>query len=244
MPVVHGSSGRVLLGKYDLSAYARDISIDANIDTHDATAFLSGTSRVKKSGLKHATVSGSAFFDDAVNASHDILSAAFAGGPSAASDTLSIFPSGYGELSNRALIITSRENTFQTSVISEDLVMISFGMEATSGAVESGLVLLPFAAYTATGNGTSIDNTASSANGLVSHLHVTATAGASPSTVVKIQHSADNSVWADLITFTTVTAATSQRSAVTGTVNRYLRAVRTLSGDTTSLTACVAIARR
>jgi hypothetical protein len=47
---------------------------------------------------------------------------------------------------------------------------------------------------------------------------------------VKIQHSANDSSWSDLITFTNVAAAsdsgrTSERKTVSGTVNRYLRIV-------------------
>jgi len=47
---------------------------------------------------------------------------------------------------------------------------------------------------------------------------------------VKIQHSANDSSWADLITFTNVASAsdsgrTSERKTVSGTVNRYLRII-------------------
>lgn len=48
----------------------------------------------------------------------------------------------------------------------------------------------------------------------------------------KIQHSADNSSWADLITFTNVTAANAaERLTAAGTVNRYTRSVGTVTGS-------------
>jgi polyisoprenoid-binding protein YceI len=50
----------------------------------------------------------------------------------------------------------------------------------------------------------------------VGYIHVTAFTGTTG--VVKIQHSANDSTWADLITFTTISAVTQERVAVTGTV--------------------------
>jgi hypothetical protein len=60
----------------------------------------------------------------------------------------------------------------------------------------------------------------------------------------KIQHSADNSSWADLGTFTAVTAANAyQRISGTGTVNRYLRAQYTITGTSPSFTFHLSAAR-
>jgi len=53
-------------------------------------------------------------------------------------------------------------------------------------------------------------------------------------------------VWADLLTFTGVSASTlaSQVSAVTGTVNRYLRVTASAAGSTTgAITFMVSFAR-
>ena len=108
--------------------------------------------------------------------------------------------------------------------------------------VDLGYSLHDLTAETATGNGTAVDNTDATTNGGVGCLHVTAYSGFT-NVVFKIQHSTDNSVWVDLITFTTVTAATSERSAVTGTVNRYTRVIRTVTG-TGSVTFVAAFARR
>jgi hypothetical protein len=107
-------------------------------------------------------------------------------------------------------------------------------------------MLTGLAAVTATGNGTSRDNGASTSDGGVAQLHVTANT-MNNNTVFKVQHSADNSTWADLATFTTVatTVTTSERVTVAAgtTVNRYLRATHTASG-TGSITFITAFARR
>ena len=65
---------------------------------------------------------------------------------------------------------------------------------------------------------------------------------------VKIQHSADDSTFADLVTFTVVssTTITSEKIEVAGntTVNRYLRVNYTVAGSTGSATPVVAFTRR
>lgn len=100
-----------------------------------------------------------------------------------------------------------------------------------SGQVDDGVILQPHTALTATTTGTSVDNAASSANGGAGYLEVSAYSGFT-SVVCKVQHSADDSVWADLITFATVTSApTAERIPVGGTVNRFTRSLVTVSGS-------------
>lgn len=96
-----------------------------------------------------------------------------------------------------------------------------------SGAVEDGHVLHAHSTETAaSGNteATPVDNGASSADGGSGYLQVSAlTLGGYTNVVVKVRHSADNVAYADLITFTAVTAApAAERKTVTGTVNRYV----------------------
>lgn len=111
---------------------------------------------------------------------------------------------------------------------------VGFSVSATADeSIEMGYVLHPLAAETANGNGTAVDRGVgvTSALGLAASLHVTAYTGLTSATV-KIQHSTDNSVWADLTTFTAVTAAGAQlvKLAAGTTINRYLRSVLTVVG--------------
>ena len=102
---------------------------------------------------------------------------------------------------------------------------------AISGRVDQGFILKALAAITANTNGTAIDNAASSASGGAGHLQVTAYSGFT-NIVVKVQHSPDNSVWADLITFATVSSApTAERKTAAGTVDRYTRYTVTVTGS-------------
>lgn len=94
---------------------------------------------------------------------------------------------------------------------------------------------------TSAANGAAYDNGAASDFGAQAYLQVTAFTGTS--VTVTVEHSADNSTWAALMTFTAVTAAPAdQRVKVsnTATVDRYLRV--STSGTFTSATFAVAVA--
>lgn len=127
-----------------------------------------------------------------------------------------------------------------------DAVGFTMGAAADE-SVDMGWVLHPLGAETVDGNGTSVDRGVvgtPSTGGLAAALHVTAYAGLT-SALLKVQHSTDNSVWADLVSFTSVTAVTSQRVSVPNgtTVNRYLRAVTDVTG-TGSVTFLMVVAPR
>lgn len=128
-----------------------------------------------------------------------------------------------------------------------DAVGFTFSAQADEGAA-MGYVLHPLSAETADGNGTAVDRGANPLTpttlGLEAAIHITAYSGLT-SCAVKIQHSTDNSVWADLVSFTTFTAVGAQKVTVaTGTtVNRYLRVVTDVTG-TGSTTFLVAAAPR
>lgn len=106
---------------------------------------------------------------------------------------------------------------------------------AFNGALDQGVILHPLAARTTDGNGTTVDQAAGSSNGGVGYLQVSAFSGLTQ-IVVKIQDSADNSTWADLITFTTVTTASiALRATVSGSVDRYVRAIWDVTGTGSSM---------
>lgn len=119
-------------------------------------------------------------------------------------------------------------NPGQTGSLSVGGLMSPWGRALAVGASLSGNT-----------NGTSVDNAASSANGGIGYLHLTASSGGT--WAFTIQHSTDNSTFSDLITFSANgSAVTAEQGTVTGTVNRYVRfrAVRT-SGTVTAWVAFV-----
>jgi hypothetical protein len=190
-------------------------------------------------GLRSGSVNINGLFDGAqgdidetIQASDGVLEGLLA----------SVMPDGF-TIGKTAFITTSNLSSYSIESAVSDAVSVTIEASPNDG-VDHGRVVHGHTAETATGNSASVDNAVSSANGGVASLHVTAASGTTPSLTVKVQHSVDNSVWVDLITFTAATTATSERRTVIGTVNRYVREQHTISGTTPSFTYAAAFARR
>jgi hypothetical protein len=143
-------------------------------------------------------------------------------------------------------LLQADDTSYEVSSAIADIVQASAEFQSTD-AVEHGVILSSGATVSATGNGTGVDNTLATSNGGAGFLSVPVNTR-NGNITVKIQHSADNSTFADLITFTVVssTTKTSQRVEVASgtTVNRYLRVNYTVAGSTGSATPVVAFTRR
>lgn len=242
MAFIHGKDAAVIHGTTPLTSYLNDGSVSQDIETAETTAFgVAGGAKTYITGLRDATLSASGLFDGVASAVDDVLSA------SIGSDTLApvLFAQSGIAAGNRAFILQAKTTSYEVSAPVGDVVSVSYDAQADGGA-DDALLLTALAAVTATGNGTAQDNSASTTNGGMAQLHVTANT-MNNNTVFKVQHSSDNSTWVDLVTFTTVatTVTTSERVLVAAgtTVNRYLRASYTASG-TGSITFTMAFARR
>jgi hypothetical protein len=241
MAFIHGKSSQVLHGAYNLGAFLNDASASADVEVSETTSFGS-SAKTYLVGLRDGTVSASGMFDGAAGAVDEVLSA------SIGSDTLAPVTIGYNgtTLGNRVTILKAKTTSYEVSTPVGDVVAVSYSAQA-DGGLDQGVSLAALASVSATTTGSSHDNSASSANGGVAQLHVTVNTRDADATI-KIQHSADDSTFADLATFTVVatTVVTSERVIVSSgtTVNRYLRAVNTLSAGTGSITYQVSFARR
>jgi len=130
------------------------------------------------------------------------------------------------------------DGKIEPSTENKAFTKFNFENPLKAGNLEWGKVLEGgTTARTATGTGSNLDNSTSSANGGVGYFQALSLTG-SGSLTGKVAHSSDGTTFADLITFTACTAALAttagQRSTVTGTVNRYLRAAWTISGFTST----------
>lgn len=243
MAFIHGKSVSVLHGIYDLSAFLNEASTARQVDTAETTTFgASGGGKTYITGLKDGTLSCSGLFDGSASAIDAVLTS------SLGSDSLSPVihaPEGFA-VGSRVSVLQAKTTSYQVSSPVGDVVSVSYDAQA-DGGIDAGVSLCLLASVSATTNTSSHDNTASTANGGLAQLHVTANTR-TVSTVFKVQHSADNSTWADLATFTTVATVitTSERVAVASgtTVNRYLRAQATLSAGTGSITYQISFSRR
>lgn len=233
MAFVHGKECRSLVGEFDLSGMFTNTVFtkrrqNVNVTTHtkDDLEYLSG--------LGDGQVAFQGLFDPAVAASDPVLATVSDG----STRPVTTSPQGASAIGQRAHMLNGRQGSYSPRSSVQDAVRIESGQAADGGA-HGGVILHPLTARTAVASFASVDGAAQSLLGLVAHLHVTAFTGTNA--VVIIQDSADDTAWADLITFTTATGVTYQRATAAGTVERYLRV--DLSGTFTSITFAVAAAR-
>jgi hypothetical protein len=244
----HGQNTRVFFDQYNLSPYLNEATATVEVEPAETSAF--GTSaKTYIAGLQDGKVSASGMFDgQSVDGVDTVLNPILG---SATDSILSYFPDGYaqptGGAGRRAKLAAVMAVNYEVSSPVGDLVSVSAEFQADEGVWSGHLLAAGTTVSTAvTTNGGNADNAALTSNGGVAHLHVTANANIGI-TSFKIQHSLDNSSWADLATFTNVAASTlsAQRVVVAAgtTVNRHLR-VQSITANTGAITYTAAFARR
>ena len=235
----HGKNVNVFVNEYDFSTYFNDVSASSMVETAEVSAFGSSAKEYIV-GLTDGTVSLSGMFDGTATGTDVVFSAVLG---STTKQNVIVAPSGHSNGAS-AIMLEADDTSYEVSGAVADVVQTSAEFQSSDG-VEHGKILSSGSAISATGSGTSVDNAASSANGGVGFVSVP-TNTRNGNITVKVQQSADNSTFTDLITFTVVssTAKTFQRVEVTGTVARYLRVNYTVAGSTGTATPVVAFARR
>ncbi len=227
--------------EFDVSAYFNEVSASRSVETAETTTFGS-SAKTYIVGLQDGTLSLNGLFEGSADATDEELTQTLG---SDAGMIVTVAPTGSLAVGSRVMSLKGKLTSYEISSPVGDVVSASSEFQADEG-ISSGISLHALSAETTTGNGTSHDGTASSSIGGFATLHVSANT-MDNNTVFKVQHSADNSTWADLATFSTVatTVKTAERVEVSSstTVNRYLRATWTASG-TGSITFHINFARR
>jgi hypothetical protein len=234
-----------------LSVYMNGVSLGCALTSLDATAetealdstTLCQNARTYAAGLKNGTVSASGIWNyDTTNKDEidDVFKAAYdAGTENVLTATLAAIAVGVD-----TIMANGCQTNYTVEIANGQLIIVNAEFQATSG-INYGKVLFNAAVNNTTTNGTSVDNSASSSNGGLFQAHII-----NPSQLggsIKLQHSSDNSNWVDVtggsITFSASSAtAQAQYKEVTGTINRYVRAVGAATGGTVTFVA--AFARR
>ena len=245
---IHGKNTAVYIDEFDLTSYFTDSSVTINNDVAETTAY-GDTNKTYLLGIRSGTLSLSGMWSADTDGSDEELQALLGN----ATTPILTIREGAAAIGSRAIIAQANETSYAITNPVADIATISADFECTPNQVSNltfalagGVQLTAGAsiAHGSLGNLSSVDNAASSANGGAGTLHVpTNTVGGN--TTIKIQHSANDSTWADLISFTMVgsSAKTSEIKAVSGTVNRYLRATASTAGSSGSITFMVAFAR-
>lgn len=238
----HGKNISVFVDEYDFSAYFSDMTAAEKVDTADVTAF-GAAGKAYIVGNQDGTLSLSGFFESTASTGTDQY---FAGVKGSTTKQKVIAALEGATVGTRAIMLQADTSSYQVNSAVGDAIKTSAEFQA-SESLDHGVILSSGSTLSATGNGTGVDNGAASSNGGVAFLSVPANTR-NGNITVKVQSSADNSTFADLVTFTTVssTTKTSERILVAaGTaVPRYLRVSYTVAGSTGSATPTVAFARR
>lgn len=226
----HGKNALVLMDGRNMSEFFSTATTSGSADTAEVTTF-GASSKAYIPGVKDATVSVEGYFAGGVDEVDQTLGAVTGGD----GVWTVVFGDALGARGNASAVVGT---SYEIGAEVGGAVSVSAEGQSTTGT-DGVVVLHALAAETSTGTGTQVDGTAATANGSACYLHVSELSG---TLTVKVQHSADGSVWVDLATFSP-SGVSGARAATTGTVNRYLRASWTISGTSPSASFHLSAAR-
>lgn len=236
MPVTHGKTTRVFVGRYGLSPFLSEASTPSEVEASEVTNFDSGGVKEYIAGLADATLSLSGYHDgspDAVGEAMDDLRGE-QDVPAAV-----VFGSGVGA---SAWVTRGQVTSAEVSSAVGDVNSVSLEVQS-SGGIHLGVLLAELREDdTDTWVGPSVDDGAATTNGYAVYVSVPTNLH-DDDTEIKVQHSANDSTWADLETVVVDDEDTNSWWIVgAGTVNRYVRATIETFG-TGDVHVFVAVAR-
>lgn len=235
----HGKNTSVFYNGADLSPYFNEASVSNDVEVAETTAF-GDSAKQYIAGLRDGTLSAAGMFDGSQGAIDQTLSSVIG---ATAADLITVAPDGLA-VGRRSYSAAARQTSYEISSPVSDVVSANLEVQATDG-VDTGVLLAARVTATATGDGSTVDQAASSSDGAIGYLHVTSNT-MDGATTFKVQDSTDGVVFVDLITFTNVSASATggEKVAVTGSVDRYVRASHDPGASSGSVTYTLAFARK
>jgi hypothetical protein len=222
----------ILLDGFDLSvAKPKGLSMKIMNPTEEASGIGDEWDGQKPIGDRGVEIAmQGAFFDTATGSLHEAIEASL---PASAQDPERIATLGFaGQVIGREFHGFEGTYSHEYEPVGELRAFVKANVTyQISGEHNSGVILQPLAAQAVTWDteSSSVDNGASSPDGGVGYLQVTAFSGWDDLTV-KVRHSADDIAYADVLTFAAIAARGKDRETVAGTVNRHLAMSGTFSG--------------
>jgi hypothetical protein len=227
MAKISGKNAVILIGGYNLSTFSSAYEVSQDAGPIEVTGFSEGSKNYIP-GLPSAQMSIDMMWSSTAGEVHTALASASSTG------IVTLIPEGYS-LGTASVSMPYLKTTYAPKSAPDariDVGSIVFVSSGDNVGIENG-VMLAHATITNTAAGTGVLDPTSAAVTAVcgASLHIWRAASAD-TYVVKVQHSTDNSTWADLITFTANgSAITSERQSVaSGTVNKYRRVLATRTG--------------
>ena len=235
----HGKKTAVLLNSTDMSPFLNEATTTQEIETAETTTF-SDDDKTYIVGLADGTISTSGLFDSTAGASDEVLNGTLGN----EDNTFTVLPEGNVN-GRRAILANGQLTSYEISSPVADVIAISAEVQADGGLLHGVSLAGAEVTSSASATTTEVDHGSATYSGGLFNLHVTDNTR-DGATTIKVQHSADNATYADLVTFTSVSASATDGESITstGTVNRYLRTLSTLAGSSGSVTYHVSAARR
>jgi hypothetical protein len=248
MTFVFGTASRIWMDGIQAACAINEITQEAELDEAEVTTLCS-TLKDYIPGLAEVTVEIEGLYDTNTAAPTTTLEY-WMDARLGTTFPITFAPEGGADLGDSVYLLNGFLQEYSVENTVDEAASMEMTFRGTSGLSRAKVIHSDSVARTTTGNGGdtppgtgNVDNTTSTAFGGVGVLQVSAASGTTPTLDVKIQHSSNGTVWADLITFTQQNAVNGEYATVAGTVNRYLRALWTLGGTTPSFNFNVAFKR-
>lgn len=239
---IHGRNTVLLLDEYAATTYFRSGTISRSIGLPETHTFGDSWRERGAPGLKDGAVRLEGLFDSTATTGSDAIMRDLLAQEGGALFSVGLNGLAVGSLVEMGQVV---QGEYLVPADVDGVVPVTAAFEGED-YFDLGVALHALSAETGTVNGASVNETEATADGGISHLHVTEIGGAG-SITIKVQHSTDDSIWADLITHTAATAVTKERKATaaeTTTVNQYVRGIVSAYATFTSVTFALAFARR
>ena len=225
---------------YDLSGDAASLGrVGAPLAVLDVTGIdKSGMERV--GGLRDGAMEWVSHFNPAANQEHAVLSAL------PTTDILATYCRGT-VIGSGAASILGKQINYDPTRSQDGALSLAVQVVGNAQGVEWGQLLTPGSAtHTAADSEESLDTAASISHGATGYLHVLTVAGTD--VTVKIEGSADDSSWSDVLSFAALSGASDRsvqrvETASNAAIPQYLRATTVTTGGFTSLVFVVAIVK-
>ena len=241
MAKTSGLGVRLYAAGYDLNTDVNAISgIGSSQELLDVTS-LSKSAMERIIGVADANVSVNGYFDSAAGRSHAAWTSNTNKIPTADQNVIVTMGTSRGDA---ACGFVAKQGTYNVDRSPGNAIATTVTYDLADGnGLNWGVILTDGPEQTDSGatNSTAVDNGASTSNGGTGIISVESLA--SGTATIKVQHSADNATFADLLTFTNVTGRTSERVSGGTTVNRYVRIQSSTSSAFSNLVFVAQFAR-
>lgn len=233
-----GKFTKIWIGGYHLTTRLKDVKPSATYDEIEAGGYTQD--KLYMRGRAEAAMVLDGYFNQATGSTHEALRSVGTDGDVIA--TLALGNNATPAIGDMTVSLVSEQFTYQVNSDLSGVIAAHADMKSKGVSLEYG-VLLADATITASGQQSSVNNTAGSSAGGAGYFHILGLSTGDTITAI-IQHSTNDSSWSTLLTFTLDGSAIgAQRVTVSGTVNQYVRLSYTVTGSGVSFPIAAAFVR-